>query len=281
MTELSKDLPQAVDPVRPAPRRRGWLATLREHAPVAGLIAVIIGAWEGVSRGNVLPDYVLPAPDKVVTTLGDDWTVLRQAAQVTGLEIVLGFALALGAALLIAIALHAWATLRRAVYPLLIASQTVPIVVLAPILAIALGYGISPKLAVIALVCFFPVVVTSVDGFRTVDPELLRLMRSLDASRIAVFRRVEFPAALPSIFSGVRVSATYAAIGAVFAEWSGSTDGLGYVMLQATAQLQTDVVFAAIVILTAMSVVLFGIVYAVERVAAPWAVVPRHREVPR
>jgi len=218
-----------------------------------------------------VPDYLLPAPDQVVATLWEERPTLAAATAVTAEEMVLGLVVAVAAGLLIAFALHASSTLRRAIYPLLIASQTIPVVVLAPILSIAFGYTILPKLVIVALVCFFPVVVSAVDGLRSVDPELIRLMRTLDATRLGMFRRVELPSALPAIFSGVRIAVTFAAIGAVFGEWAGSTDGLGYVMLQATSELRTALVFAAIVILTIGSLLLFHLVSVADRVFAPWA----------
>jgi putative hydroxymethylpyrimidine transport system permease protein len=213
----------------------------------------------------------LPAPDRVAATLWTDRRMLASATWVTTREMLIGYLIAVAAAVAIAVVLHAFVVVRRAAYPLLIGSQTVPIVVVAPILAIALGYGMAPKLVIVALVCFFPVVVNTVDGLRGVDPELLRLMRTLDATRWGTFRRVEFPAALPSLFSGARVAATFAAIGAVFGEWAGSTNGLGYVMTQATPQLETALVFAAIAILTVVSVALFAAVYGVQRLCAPWS----------
>jgi putative hydroxymethylpyrimidine transport system permease protein len=143
--------------------------------------------------------------------------------------------------------------------------------VLAPILVILLGYGIMPKLVIVALICFFPIVVNGIDGLRSVDDEFIRMMKTLDASRWDIFRRVEFPAALPEIFSGMRIAATFAAIGAVFGEWAGASAGLGYVMLAATPNLQTARIFAAIVILTLIALLLFGIVSVLERILVPWA----------
>jgi len=156
-------------------------------------------------------------------------------------------------------------------YPLLIGSQTVPIVVLAPILVILLGYGIAPKLVIVALICFFPIVVNGLDGLRSVDEDFIHMMRTLDANRWAIFKRIEFPAALPAIFSGMRIAATFASIGAIFGEWSGASSGLGYVMLQATPNLQTARIFAAVVILTLIALALFASVSVLERVLVPWA----------
>lgn len=145
---------------------------------------------------------------------------------------------------------------------------------LAPVLVFLMGYGIGPKLVIVALICFFPVVVNMLDGLRSVDPELVTMMQTLHASRRDVLVRVEFPAALPRLFSGMRIAATYATIGAVFGEWSGSTEGLGYVMLQATPSLETERVIAVVVILSIVSLALFAAVNLLERRFAPWARVP-------
>jgi putative hydroxymethylpyrimidine transport system permease protein len=153
-------------------------------------------------------------------------------------------------------------------------SQTVPTVVLAPVLAILLGFGIGPKLIIVAIVCFFPIVVNAVDGLGSADPELVRMMRTLDGDRVAIFRRVEVPGALPAVFSGARIAATYAAVGAVFGEWAGSSSGLGFVMLQAQPELATARIFAALVILSALALALYGLVSLAERLLVPW-----HREV--
>ncbi|GAA2773398.1 ABC transporter permease [Saccharopolyspora taberi] len=238
--------------------------------PAALLVVVLVGLWELVSGLVDVPEYLFPAPSAIVRAGVDNAELLASASWVTTEELLLGLLLAVVVALLIAVALHFSVLLRRTVLPLLIASQTVPVVVLAPILAIAFGYGILPKLVVVALICFFPLAVGTLDGLRSVDPDLPRLMRTLDASRWAIFRRVEFPSALPQLFSGLRLAVTYAAIGAVFGEWSGSTDGLGFVMLQATPQLRTALVFAAIVVLTAETVALFLFVRLLEKIILRW-----------
>jgi putative hydroxymethylpyrimidine transport system permease protein len=249
------------------PRRAGrW-----RGAPALLLAVAGVGLWEAAIRLFRVPDYLLPAPSAIVADFGADGRLLLDNALVTLEEMALGLALAVAAGLILAVALHLSGTLRRAVYPLLIGSQTVPVVVLAPILVILLGFDLAPKLAIVALVCFFPIVVNTVDGLRSVDPELVRMMRTLDGSRWAILRRVELPWALPMAFSGMRVAATYAAIGAVFGEWAGSSAGLGYLMLQATPNLDTPRIFAAIVILTALSLALFLLIRALERLLVPWA----------
>ena len=143
--------------------------------------------------------------------------------------------------------------------------------VLAPVFVLVLGFGLWPKVAVVTLFCFFPIVVGTIDGLSSVDREYIRMMLTLDATRMGIFRRVEFPSALPQIFTGTRVAATYAAIGAVFGEWAGSESGLGWQMLQAKGRLDTPLVFADIVFITAMALALFGAVTLVERLTIPWA----------
>jgi putative hydroxymethylpyrimidine transport system permease protein len=239
--------------------------------PSLVLLVLLAASWEFAARYLGVPGYVLPAPSSIVGALISGWSdTLRSATWVTLQEVLLGFVLALVSGLILAIGLHSSAAARRAVYPLLIGSQAVPVVVIGPILAVIFGYTIVPKMLLVALVCFFPVVVNALDGLSATDPELLRLMRSLHGTRLSTFRRVQFPAALPSIFSGVRIAAAFAAIGAVFGEYAGSSNGLGYVLIQATPQLQTALAFAAILLLTLISVLLFWLVTLTERVLVPW-----------
>ncbi len=256
-------------------RRRGW----RRYGPSLVLALGAVGVWEVAVRGLRVPDYLLPAPSAVAADFAGDRRLLLDNSLVTLRELVLGFALAVAAGLALAVVLHLSGTLRRALYPILIGSQTVPVVVLAPVLVILLGFDLAPKLAIVALICFFPVVVNTVDGLRSVDEDLVRMMRTLDGSRWAIFKRVELPWALPLAFSGMRVAATYAAIGAVFGEWAGSSAGLGYLMLQATPNLDTPRIFAAIVILTLLSLALFLSVSLLERLLVPWARVGPAREL--
>ena len=242
--------------------RRAW--------PPLALLAAAIGIWELVVRVAHVPDYLFPAPTAVVSSLVSDAGLLGRATLVTVREIVLGYLLAVAVAVAIAVVLHFSAALRRALLPILVLSQTVPTVVLAPILAILLGYGIASKLVVVGIVCFFPIVVNAVDGLRSADPELVRMMRTLHGDTLAIFRRVELPGALPAMFSGARIAATYAAVGAVFGEWAGSSSGLGFVILQAQPALDTARIFAAVLILSALALALYALVSLGERVLVPW-----------
>jgi putative hydroxymethylpyrimidine transport system permease protein len=266
--EIVHEPASAVTPSRPSLLRRLW----HNYGMAALLVLFVLVVWElGVRLAHV-PKYLLPAPTQIAVALKEDWfRILAPATWVTLREVLIGFVVAAAAGIGLAVLLHLFGPLRRAVYPLLIASQTIPVVVLAPILVIILGFGIAPKLVVVALFCFFPIVVNGVDGLRSVDDDYVRMMKTLHASRGAIFRRIEFPAALPLIFSGMRIAATFASIGAVFGEWSGSSAGLGFVMLEATPNLQTARIFAAIMILTLIALVLFGLVSLLERILVPWA----------
>jgi putative hydroxymethylpyrimidine transport system permease protein len=238
-------------------RRQGWLLVL----------ALLLGAWEAYVRLRGVPDYLLPAPSAIGRALVDERGRLASDGLVTLREMLAGYAAAVAGGLLAAAALHASGTLRRAVYPLLVASQSVPVVAIAPVLVIYLGFGLAPKVLIVALVCFFPVTVNALDGFQGVDPEYRRMMRTLHATRWDTFRRVEFPSALPSVFSGMRVAASYAAVAALFAEYAGGSQGLAVPLRD---QLDTPLIGAAVAVLAAMALALFGLVSLAERVFVPW-----------
>lgn len=240
------------------------------YGPPALLLALALLAWQGVASLGSVDDLTLASPVEVAEAFGDDWELLMDNAWVTLTEVLLGLAIALAAGAGGAVAMHLFRPLREAAYPLLVASQAIPIVVLAPLFVLAFDYGIGPKLAIVALICFFPITVNLLDGLRSVDPDLLKLMRSLGASRLATLWKVELPASLPFLFSGLRVAATVSVIGAVFGEWAGAEDGLGRLVLLGNNQLQTPRVYAGVVILTLMAVALFALVTLLERAAVPW-----------
>jgi len=245
-------------------------ARARRAAMVALLLGGFVGAWGWAASLDSVDDLLVASPGETVRALGEDRALLRDNALITLYEVLLGLAIAVALGLLFAVAMHLSRTLREAAYPLLVASQAVPIVVLAPIFVLAFDYGIGPKVAIVALICFFPVTVNVLDGLRSVDPGHLSLMRSFGASRLRTLRAVELPAALPSFFSGLRIAATVSVIGAVFGEWAGAEDGLGRLVLLGNDQLETPRVYAGIVILTLMAVALFALASLAERLACPW-----------
>ena len=260
-------------------------ARAREVAAPALLFVALIGLWEVAAQTGVLAnillteqgagaggdaEFLVPAPSDIADALWNDRDLLAEDAWVTLREVVLGFALALISGLALAVLIHLSKSARRAVYPLLVASQTIPIVVLAPILVVWFGFGIFPKLLIIALICFFPITVNAYDGLRSVDPDLLKMMRTLGAGRGQTLRRAELPWALPFIFSGAKIAVAVAVIGAVFAEWAGADSGLGHLILVSSGELSTSLTFAAIVVLSAIAICLFALLALVERRVVTW-----------
>jgi putative hydroxymethylpyrimidine transport system permease protein len=240
-------------------------------AAPAALLALLVGGWELLAKLGHVENYLLPAPSEVASALWDDRDLLAPDTWVTAREVLLGFGLALAIGVAIAIVLHLSPVLRRAAYPLVVASQAIPVVVIAPILVIWFGFGITPKLIVIALICFFPIVVNTLDGLASTDGDQVKMMRTLGASRLDLLRRLELPASLPFLFSGAKVAVAVAVIGAVFGELVGSDAGLGHAIQVGTAQLETARVFAAVLILSLMAIALFGLIALIERRAVPWA----------
>ena len=241
-----------------------WLAP-------AALLALLVAGWEALAKLGHVQNYLLPAPSEVASALWRDRDLLAPDMWVTAREVLLGFGLALAIGVAIALVLHLSPVLRRAAYPLVVASQAIPVIVIAPILVIWFGFGMTPKLIVIALICFFPVVVNTLDGLEGVDRDQVKMMRTLGASRLDLLRRLELPSALPFLFSGAKIAVAVAVIGAVFGELVGSDAGLGHAIQVGTAELETARVFAAVLLLSLMAIALFGLVALVERRAVPWA----------
>jgi NitT/TauT family transport system permease protein/putative hydroxymethylpyrimidine transport system permease protein len=242
----------------------------------AAVIAAFIGAWQIAASSGALADllnlesFLVPSPAEIAESLWQSRSLLAENTWVTLREMLLGLGCAVIAGVAFAVALHLSENLRLAFYPLIIASQTIPIIVIAPILVVWFGYGIGPKLAIVALLCFFPIALNTYDGLRSVDPEATKMMRSLDASRAQILWRVDAPSSLPYFFSGTRIAVAFAAIAAVFGEWAGSDSGLGHLMLQDNAQLETARLFAAVLVLSVMAIALVGLVALAERRVVTW-----------
>jgi putative hydroxymethylpyrimidine transport system permease protein len=248
--------------------KRAWLAP-------ALVVAVLVGAWELIVRAGLVDPLLLPAPTHVVEALWTDRSLLAPDLWTTTTEVVIGLlaALILGAGL--AVAMHLFAPVDRALRPLVIGSQAVPIPVIAPLFVFVLGFGLAPKLLIVALVCFFPVTINLYDGLRDSDPDARKLLRSLDASRWQTLRFLEAPSALPAAFTGAKIAAAVAVIGAVFAELTGSDAGLGHLLVTANAQLATPRLFAATLLLFAEAIALYAAFAALERRVVSWT--PRAR----
>ena len=246
--------------------------------PALFVVALLIGAWELYVDLAGVDAAVLPAPHDVAAALWNSGELLLQNFKVTALEVVLGLGMALSAGFGLAVAIHLSPVLRRAFYPLAVGSQALPIPVIGVLLVFWWGFGMFPKLAIIALICFFPVLVTTVDGLAAVDPEQLKLMRTLDASRWQAFRFAELPAGLPAALSGARIALAVGVIGAFIAETttptSGPYPGLGREILT-DVNFQTSRAYAGTLLLFLFAITCFYALSLAERKLAPWTIQPR------
>jgi len=248
---------------QPRSRLMRWISPL-----IAFVLLIVI--WELFVRYGGLSNLVVAGPWEVAQTLTSETDILWDATWVTAREALFGLAAACVFGIALGIVLHLSPFLRDATLPVVVASQAVPTVVLAPLLVIAFGFGLSTKVLIVAIACFFPVVIGTFDGLRSSDPQLIQLMRSLGAGRARILRLAELPAALPRLLGGVRIAATWAFIAAVFAEYAGADAGLGYLIARGTPTFDTSRVYAAILILTAGSLALYGLTALLERRIVPW-----------
>lgn len=242
----------------------------QNYGPPIALIVGLLVAWEVIVTWQAVPRWILPAPSQIGRAMWQNVDLLVPHILQTMKQVLLGLGLAIvtGVALAAALDLSSW--LRRALYPLLVASQTIPILALAPLLIIWFGFGLTPKVFIVTLFCFFPIAINTADGLTAADPELLALLRAMGATRRQIWRKVRLPASLPYFFSGLRIAATYSVVGAIIGEWVGASQGLGIFMLRSANAFKTDQVFAAIVISSLLSLALFGLVFIAERLLLPW-----------
>jgi len=242
----------------------------RDVVPALALLLLIIGGWEVATIVLGIHPVILPSPSLIVQTIVKDWGLLYTNMLYTLWEVLIGFGLGFAVGLILAILIVYSPALERALYPLVVASQTIPVFAIAPLLVIWFGFGIWPKVLIAALIVFFPICVNEVEGLRSAEPEMIDLLRSLSASRWTIFRLVEFPASIPYLIAGTQVGIAYSVIGAVIGEWVGSSRGIGQLMLAANAMIRTDRVFAAIVVLSIVALALFASVTLLSRVLMPW-----------
>jgi len=249
---------------------------VRRWALPALVLAALIGLWQLAASTGALADLLgvdsllVPSPAEIASSLWENRSLLAENAWTTMKEILLGFLCGLVVGLGFGFLLRPFETLRLSLYPLIVGSQAIPILVFAPVLVVWFGFGIGPKLAIVALVCFFPIAVATADGLRSVDPEAVKMMRTLDASRGQLLWRLEAPTALPFTFSGAKIAITLAPIAAIFGEWAGANSGLGVLIREDNAHLATDRMFAAAFLLAAIALVLYGLMAFAERRVITW-----------
>lgn len=271
-----------VRPSSPAPppassrTRRGWRPSFSPRRTASALwrpitlVVVLTAAWWAVTENELVAPYILPSPADTWATTQANAAYLMQHTWVTTWETVLGFIIAAVFGVFVAVVMMYSVNLEKTVYPLILFAQVIPKIAIAPLFVVWLGFGPSPKILVAVLMAFFPIVISGLAGLRSVDPEILELTSTMGASRFKTFMKIRFPASLPQLMSGLKVAATLAVTGAVVGEFVGANEGLGYVILQANGNVDTAMLFAALIIMSLLGIVLFAIIEIAEKLLIPW-----------
>jgi ABC-type nitrate/sulfonate/bicarbonate transport system permease component len=248
----------------------GTIGFIIAAAPPAALLAALFVAWEVYVSASDINVVTLPAPSRILDAGYTNRALLWDHSLVTLKETVLGLAVSICFGVALALIIDAWGVARRALYPLLVGSQTIPVVVIAPLMILWFGFELTPKIIVVTLYTFFPITVAFASGLAATSPEALVLMQTLGAGRLKTLLVLKVPQALPYLFTGLRIAVTYAMVGAVFAEWSGAREGLGIYVLLMKNSFRTDMVFAAVFLIALLSLALFVLVGAVEKAVVRW-----------
>lgn len=233
-------------------------------------IIFLIVLWEVIINLFEVPKYILPAPTVIINSLIETRAILWMHAKTTLLEASIGFIMATIFAVVLAASINKFKLLKRILYPIFIISQTVPIIALAPLFMIWLGFNILPKIVIVVLVCFFPIVISVTEGLERVDKDMINIMKVMKASDWDIFIKVQLPATLPAFFSGLKIAATYSIMGAVIGEWIGAKSGLGVYMTRAMSSFKTEALFADIVIVVFISIIFFKLIEILEKIIMPW-----------
>ncbi|ASK61019.1 nitrate ABC transporter permease [Virgibacillus phasianinus] len=242
--------------------KKGWRPVL--------VLLLLFFLWETASRIFEIPAWLLPAPSQIWKVGVAEWPSYQHHLFATIRLTLIGFSIGTLVGIVVASCLHLLPLVREACYPLIVLSQNIPIIVLAPLLVIWFGFGMLPKIIIITLVCFFPIVIAALDGFRQTDSDLMHYMKMAGASRAQLFKKLEWPHALPSVFSGLKISATYSVMGAVIAEWLGASEGIGVYMTLASSSFRTDRVFVAIFLIMILSLLFFACIHLLEKKVVKW-----------
>jgi putative hydroxymethylpyrimidine transport system permease protein len=241
-----------------------------EKLPAISLLAIIFAGWELFCYYIDVAEYILPAPSAIIAAIYENFKLLLYHSGVTFAAVLPGLALAIFIAPLLTVLMNRFLFLKKAIYPLLVVSQAVPIFAVAPLILIWFGVGLLPKILIVALVCFFPLTINLVEGFGQVDPEAIDLMKTMQANNLLIMRSVHLPFTLPYFFSGLKIAATYSILGAIIGEWLAAKAGLGIFMLRAMHSFRTADLFAAIILVVFLSLTLFKLVELAGRLAMPW-----------
>ena len=234
---------------------------------------VLLSIWEAISRFEVFPPFILPSPSSILVSLVTNFTSMQYDILITLYEALTGFIIAIILSVLIAVAMDSIIGFKKTIYPVLIISQTIPIIIIAPLFIIWFGYGYAPKIIIVTLICFFPITISLLQGLIAVDKEQIDLLRSMGSSKLQIYKFVKIPSAMPGFFSGLKIAATYSIMGATIGEWVGGKSGLGVYMIRAKQAFETDRVFAAIIIIVILSISLLKIIEFAEKKNMPWLLV--------
>jgi NitT/TauT family transport system permease protein len=260
-----------LDTVNARPLFSGMRRAFADLLPAIALSAAVLIVWEAVIRLFKVPTFVLPAPTAIVESLVAHWRPLAVAAQATAIEVLFGFVLSAIVGVLVALVIVRFERFGRALYPLIVLFQNVPKVALAPIFILWFGYDLAPKIVLIVVIAFFPVAIDMLAGLQSVEPSFVALMRSVGASKGKILLRVRIPHSLPHLMAGLKVAITFSVIGAIVGEFAGANQGLGYVIQFASTQLDTPLIFAALIVVSVLGLAFYYIVEYAERVLVPWA----------
>lgn len=269
---MNRDLATADDAARDGRSPAGdTLRALGEVVPALALLAGTLIVWEAAIRLFKISSFVLPAPSAIFVALVENRVPLAVAAQATAVEVLFGFVLAAVVGIATALVIVRFERFGKALYPLIVLFQTVPKVALAPLLILWFGYDLTPKVALIVIIAFFPVAIDMLAGLQSVEPSFVALMQSVGAGRSEILLRVRIPHSLPHLIAGLKVAITFSVIGAIVGEFAGASAGLGYVIQIASTQLDTPQVFAALVVVSVLGLAFYYAVEFSERLLVPWA----------
>ncbi len=267
MAKASRGTEDPEGPPLPAAR---WRLALREWIPALTVFLGVLVVWQTIDVLFEVPPYVLPSPVEILAEVVERFPQLLRELGWTMLEALGGFVLGSGVAFLTASAFIHVRLVERSLYPWAVVLQTVPIVAIAPLLTIWFGFGLSPKIVIAAIICFFPMLVNSTRGLRAISPQALELMRILSASRADIFVRLRLPSSLPYVFSGLKVASTLSVIGAIVAEFTGADRGIGYLVVAASYRIDTRLMFAGIALSSAAGILFFNLISGLERLLLRW-----------
>lgn len=244
--------------------------SITSKIPALVAILLVIAIWWGLSALGIVPSYMLPSPYDVVVAFVTQANIILMHAMVSLQEALYGLLIGIVLAFVIATLMDRFLVLNRALYPVMIITQTIPTIAIAPMLVLWMGFGMAPKIALVVLTTFFPISIGLLDGYRSVDSDAIQLMRAMGASRFQIFKHVKFPSALPHFFTGLKVSVSYSVVGAVVAEWLGGFEGLGVYMTRVRKAYAFDRMFAVIIFIVVISLLLMGLVNVIRKLVMPW-----------